>query len=445
MAAASGFLSCLPHASDERRRLIDEDVCYAEYRTSSDFDKQYADLKSAVAAIMNEEDFSVLMGENGCSLLSSDDALDELTLSGDYSLATVLGTAVAAIVNEDDLEVLMGENTCSLFSSQDLLDEPMSSSSQSEYTLTVLCQLNENGEILSVTDPETGETKTYNRLPDSEGQHTYQASHSELAENCVELADGCNQAFVSLRSLSTSLAPNVNIENMENGLLCSFIKNPIFKSDGKLDELTKLTIARFPLTVLDDNYRKPCNCTKSQCLKLYCDCFANGDFCSDCNCNNCFNNAEHELDRFRAVKTCLDRNPEAFLPKIGKAKHGYITPRHSRGCNCKRSGCRKRYCECYEANIACTSTCKCSGCKNYMENPVHNTFKAVAQYADIGSIINICRSMEVIQATCSCLLARAEEAEIEECSPCVAEQMIVEEFGRCLAQIIFPNNQEDAF
>ena len=22
--------------------------------------------------------------------------------------------------------------------------------------------------------------------------------------------------------------------------------------------------------------RKPCNCTKSQCLKLYCDCFANG-------------------------------------------------------------------------------------------------------------------------------------------------------------------------
>ena len=24
--------------------------------------------------------------------------------------------------------------------------------------------------------------------------------------------------------------------------------------------------------------RKPCNCTKSQCLKLYCDCFANGEF-----------------------------------------------------------------------------------------------------------------------------------------------------------------------
>jgi hypothetical protein len=40
--------------------------------------------------------------------------------------------------------------------------------------------------------------------------------------------------------------------------------------------------------------RKPCNCTKSQCLKLYCDCFANGEFCYMCNCMNCFNNLENE-------------------------------------------------------------------------------------------------------------------------------------------------------
>src|SRR5689334_2046011 len=43
--------------------------------------------------------------------------------------------------------------------------------------------------------------------------------------------------------------------------------------------------------------RKPCNCTKSQCLKLYCDCFANGEFCHLCNCTNCFNNLNHEEDR----------------------------------------------------------------------------------------------------------------------------------------------------
>mgnify|MGYP001810957496 CR=1 FL=1 len=66
------------------------------------------------------------------------------------------------------------------------------------------------------------------------------------------------------------------------------------------------------------NVRKPCNCTKSQCLKLYCDCFAMGSFCHDCNCINCFNTLEHEDERNKAIKMILDRNPQAFQSKIGK-------------------------------------------------------------------------------------------------------------------------------
>jgi hypothetical protein len=62
--------------------------------------------------------------------------------------------------------------------------------------------------------------------------------------------------------------------------------------------------------------RKPCNCTKSQCLKLYCDCFANGEFCFNCNCNNCFNNIANEEERQKAIKQCLERNPLAFKPKV---------------------------------------------------------------------------------------------------------------------------------
>ena len=47
--------------------------------------------------------------------------------------------------------------------------------------------------------------------------------------------------------------------------------------------------------------KKPCNCTKSMCLKLYCDCFANGEFCSGCNCQNCHNNIQHESERYESV------------------------------------------------------------------------------------------------------------------------------------------------
>lgn len=41
-----------------------------------------------------------------------------------------------------------------------------------------------------------------------------------------------------------------------------------------------------------------------------------------------------------------------------------------------------------------------------------------------------------MEATCACLLAQGEEAEREHCSQCLAEQRVLEEFGRCLTQIL---------
>ena len=118
----------------------------------------------------------------------------------------------------------------------------------------------------------------------------------------------------------------------------------------------------------ENNGATKCKCKRSKCLKLYCECFKAQGFCGgDCSCSCCQNKAGHEDQILEAREGILARNPLAFMDKITEASSqdglGKVGL-HTRGCNCKKSRCEKKYCECFQAGVLCTDHCKCTGCLN---------------------------------------------------------------------------------
>lgn len=162
------------------------------------------------------------------------------------------------------------------------------------------------------------------------------------------------------------------------------------------------------------------------------------------------NNLAYEEERGRAIKMTLERNPTAFHPKIGR---GEGERKHTKGCNCKRSGCLKNYCECYEAKISCSDLCRCQGCRNTEDSVERRSLMRLAAMGALRSrqpssfkkhlvkppsetLPHVFFTWEVIEATASCLLAQADEAERRDLPPAAQERILLEEFGRTLERVI---------
>ena len=154
-----------------------------------------------------------------------------------------------------------------------------------------------------------------------------------------------------------------------------------------------------------------CNCRKSNCLKLYCECFSAAVLCGwSCTCANCNNHRPSHgsivQERSKVIDLTLESRPNAFRPKAaaaastmkplagsqlyssakaqqaqasqqqphlptpeGKHKVAAYVARNVR-CDCKKSACLKKYCECFRAMVHCTAgTCGCRRCQNFPGNP----------------------------------------------------------------------------
>ena len=164
-----------------------------------------------------------------------------------------------------------------------------------------------------------------------------------------------------------SVQENDQVLNLKS--LCFSRKN-IFESEflKEPEELPLKPVKKnLPQEKPEEEKKKPkvaCHCKKSKCLRLYCECFAKGIVCGvDCACEGCFNKEEHQELRELVIKETLEKNPFAFKSKYKKLQTDEKIL-HSRGCNCSKTGCIKKYCECFNAGTGCSRLCKCSNCKN---------------------------------------------------------------------------------
>lgn len=172
-----------------------------------------------------------------------------------------------------------------------------------------------------------------------------------------------NPGFSS-KSLKKAKSNNKRFALQENSQILNYDNDP-----RGFDSATKGKNRRSVLEKRPNGVKqKPlvaCNCKKSKCLRLYCECFAKGLVCGvDCNCDGCHNNENLSELRELVVQETLEKNPFAFKSKYKKIVNENDKILHSRGCNCSKTGCVKNYCECYNAGTGCSRLCRCSNCKN---------------------------------------------------------------------------------
>ena len=156
--------------------------------------------------------------------------------------------------------------------------------------------------------------------------------------------------LIQPKSLYNETFNRNNIEKDENN------NNHIFNKYESFDEQNYI-------------YREKtcCTCTKTQCIKKYCECFANRKFCFGCHCINCLNKSIFQKNDNNNIKNI--NNEEIYNNNINL---------NSISCTCSKSGCNKKYCECFKAGKYCNEKCRCLNCLNGNKSDDNDNLNSVS-------------------------------------------------------------------
>ena len=151
---------------------------------------------------------------------------------------------------------------------------------------------------------------------------------------------------------------NINNKNIENNKILNGTKTDINIMNNKnIVETNNINY------VLKNVKKIVCTCTRTQCQKKYCACFSSGNYCQGCDCKGCLNikrdnnnNIIQEGEKIYDNQKDKEINIQNNLCQENKAQ--------AIVCNCTKSRCMKKYCECYKMNIDCGNLCRCIDCQN---------------------------------------------------------------------------------
>ena len=171
---------------------------------------------------------------------------------------------------------------------------------------------------------------------------------------------------------TSTIISNNNNDNFENNKIINGVKQEKnINSNNNILETNNINY------VYKNLKKVVCTCTRTQCLKKYCACFSLGQYCQGCDCKGCRNIPNNnnnaivqEGEKYNDNQKEKEINILTNLCQENKAQ--------TIVCNCTKSRCMKKYCECYKMNIQCGNLCRCVDCQNknnqniYSNNNINN-------------------------------------------------------------------------